>query len=272
MNIVSVLNKLKEAKMISTTEEGIAVFSDCFNKFGISLLLLKDEDKFSSIIDTLVEYKIPLQKSNGIYNLRIFAVDEIELKNMISSYSEIGEIDFLRSHPEYLAATRDIKVILDNMRKYQSKQISYKIENEYNMNLLLASNDVEIVVSNDEVNLDVNSFLKSVLEDSSLVDKVENNIANEDEEDFNVALELQKVENKICEEYLFPVDDGWKIIIDKKEVNTFQDIKDTINTIIKLNIPVTFNDALIFVLFYKTSLSVSEIEKIIKNDLFEGGM
>ena len=270
MNIVSVLNKLKEAKMISTTEEGVALFSECFNKFGISLLLLKDEDKFSNIIDTLVEYQIPLQKANGIYNLRIFAVDEIELKNMIISYSEIGEIEFLRSHPEYLATTRDIKTILDNMKEYQSNQIVYKVENEYNMELLLDNHEEQVV--NSENTKNVNEYIKSLLENSSLVDKVENNIANEDEEDFNVALELQKVENKICEEYLFPVDDGWKIIIDKKEVNSFQDVKDTINTIIKLNIPITFNDALIFVLFYKTSLSVPEIEKIIKNDLFEGGM
>jgi len=74
------------------------------------------------------------------------------------------------------------------------------------------------------------------------------------------------------EEFLFPVDDGWKIIIDKKEVNTFQDVKDTIDTIIKLNIPVTFDDALKFVLFYKSSLSVSEIQEMLAMNLLEGGM
>lgn len=268
MNIVSVLNKLKAANMISATEEGIALFSDCFNKFGISLLLLKDEEKFSNIVDTLVEYKIPLQKANGIYNLRLFAVDEIELRNILSSYSEIGEIEFLRMHPEVITAAHDVKIILENMKNYQNEQTVYKFENDYNMNLLLACKN-EVNSNNNE---NVNEFLKSILEDSSLVDKVVNNIANEGEEDYNVSLELQKVENKICEEYLFPVEDGWKIIINKKEVNSFQDVKDTINTIIKLNIPVTFNDALIFVLFYKTSLSISDIENIIKNDLFEGEM
>lgn len=271
MNIVSVLNKLKEANMISTTEEGVALFSDCFNKFGISLLLLKDEDKFSNIIDILVANKIPLQKANGIYNLRVFAIDEYDLKNNIASYIEVGEIDFLRNHPEYLATNRDIKIVLENIKKCQSSQVAYKIDNDYNMEVLLASHDIE-EIDNNENNARVNEYLKSILEDVSLVDKVVNNIANDEEEDFNVALELQKVENKICEEYLFPVDDGWKIIIDKKEVNTFQDVKDTINTIIKLNIPITFNDALIFVLFYKTSLNVSEIDSIIKNNLFEGGM
>lgn len=268
MNIVSVLNKLKSVQMISSSEDGIALFSDCFNKFGISLLLLKDEDKFNSIVDLLVDAKIPLQKKNGIYNLRVFAVEESELRNTISSYSEIGEIDFLRYHPEMLAASKDVKIILDNMKKYQFKQTSYKSDNEYNLEMLLAN---EIDSTSYESN-NVNDFLKSILNDSSIVDKVENNIANANGEDFDIALELQKVENKICEEFLFPVDDGWKIIIDKKEVNTFQDVKDTIDTIIKLNIPVTFDDALKFVLFYKTSLSVAEIQEILAMNLLEGGM
>lgn len=268
MNIVSVLNKLKEAKMIATTEEGIALFSDCFTKFGVSLLLLKDEDKFNVIVDELVEAKIPLQKSNGIYNLRVFAIEVEELKNIISAYTEIGEIDFLRRYPEMLTANRDVHIILENMKKYQSDQVSYKNDSEYNIELLLV--DSEVAVSNE--NSEVNEYLKTLLEDKTLVDKVVNNIKNPGEEDFDVALELQKVENKICEEFLFPVDDGWKIIIDKKEVNSFQDIKDTINTIIKLNIPVTFDDALKFVLFYKTSLSVAEIEEILDNNLIEGGM
>lgn len=268
MNIVSVLNKLKEAKMIVPNEEGVALFSDCFTKFGVSLLLLKDEDKFNTIVNELVEAKIPLQKSNGIYNLRVFAVEVEKLKEIISAYTEIGEIDFLRRYPETLAATYNVQVILENMKKYQSDQVTYKVDNEYNMELLLADN--EVVVANE--NNEVNEYLKTLLEDKTLVDKVVNNIKNPGEEDFDVALELQKVENKICEEFLFPVDDGWKIIIDKKEVNSFQDIKDTINKIIKLNIPVTFDDALKFVLFYKTSLSVTEIEEILDNNLIEGGM
>jgi len=272
MNIVSVLNKLKSAHMISATEDGMALFSDCFNKFGVSLLLLKDEDKFDSILNILVDAKIPLQKSNGIYNLRVFAVEEAELRNIISSYSEIEEIEFLRYYPEMLTRTKDVYTILENMRKYQSDKISYKSENEYNLDMLLVENteisyDVPVYEGND-----VNDFLRSILKDSSIVDKVENNIANADGEDFDIALELQKVENRICEEFLFPVDDGWKIIIDKKEVNTFQDVKDTIDTIIKLNIPVTFDDALKFVLFYKSSLSVSEIQEMLAMNLLEGGM
>ena len=267
MNIVSVLNKLKEAKMIVPNEEGVALFSDCFTKFGVSLLLLKDEDKFNSIVDALVEAKIPLQKTNGIYNLRVFALEMEDLRNLISSYSRIGEIEFLRYYPEMLTAVKDVQVILENMKKYQSEHISYKVGNDYDLELLLKKSEVKKVEENE-----VNVFLKSILEDKSIVDKVVNNIVNTKEEDFDVALELQKVENKICEEYLFPVDDGWKIIIDKKEVNSFQDVKDTINTIIKLNIPVTFDDALKFVLFYKTSLSISEIKQILENNLIEGGM
>lgn len=268
MNIVSILNKLKEAKMVSPTEDGISLFSDCFNKFGISILLLPDEESFNKIVDILVEYKIPLQKVNGIYNLRVFSVSSNTLAETISAFNEIGEIDFLRHNPELLAAPRTIQLALYNMKKYQEDGKSYKNDNEYDMELLLADNQEYNPFSNDEVS----TFLKSILQDSSLVDKVLNNIPNDDEEDFNVALELQKVENKICEEYLFPVDDAWKIIIDNKEVNSFQDVKDTIDTIIKLNIPVTFMDALIFVLFYKTSLSVPEIKQILKNNLFEGGI
>ena len=272
MNIVSVLNKLKSAQMISTTEDGMALFSDCFSKFGVSILLLKDEDKFNSIVDILVDAKIPLQKSNGIYNLRVFAVEEAELKNIISSYNEIEELDFLRHYPEMLPAKRDVYTILSNMKKYKNEQVSYKSDNEYNLEMLLENdsevrNEVPSFTGND-----VNDFLRSILKDSSIVDKVENNIANANGEDFDIALDLQKVENRICEEFLFPVDDGWKIIINKKEVNTFQDVKDTIDTIIKLNTPVTFDDALKFVLFYKSSLSIVEIQEILAMNLLEGGM
>ena len=122
MNIVSILNKLKETNMISTDEEGIALFSDCFNKFGISLLLLKDERAFSTIIDLLVENRIPLQKVNGIYNLRIFALDEYNLKKIISAYSKIGEIDFLRMHPEMITEMKNIEIPAGEIAKLKIKK------------------------------------------------------------------------------------------------------------------------------------------------------
>lgn len=271
MNIVTVLNKLKAANMVSNSEENLALFSDCFNKFGISLLLLKEETKFSAIVDLLVENKIPLQKSNGIYNLRVFAVNIEELKRTLQAFKDMGELDFLRQYPEMLAAPSQLKIILNNIKNVAKS--SYKSGNEYNLNILLA-NLKEVTAQNTSMSekIDVNTYLKGILQDKSLVDKVVNGIANQEEEDFNVALELQKVENKICEEYLYPIDDGWKIIIDQKEVNSFQTIKDTINRIIQLNIPISYNDALLFVLFYKSPLNISEIEEIIKGHFVAGGM
>jgi cell fate (sporulation/competence/biofilm development) regulator YmcA (YheA/YmcA/DUF963 family) len=253
--------------MVSNTEDGIQLFTDCFSKFGISLLLLNDEEKINSIIETLVQNRIPLQKSNGIYNLRIFAVDSLEIENIINEYKNVNEIDFLRHYPEKISEPKNIATILENIKKYQKDGVSYKNGNEYNISLLLEENNSK----ENSIN-NVNDYLKSILKDSSLVDKVINHISNNTEEDVNVVLELQKVENKICEEYLYPVGDGWKIIIDKKEVNAFQNIKDTINLITELNIPVTYDDAFLFVLFYKTSLSVKEVDDIIKNILLKGGM
>ena len=58
MNIVSILKKLKETNMITASEEGISLFSDSFNKFGISLLLLNNEEKFARIVDILEKNKI----------------------------------------------------------------------------------------------------------------------------------------------------------------------------------------------------------------------
>lgn len=43
MNIKTILKKLESVNMVSDSEEGLQLFSDCFNKFGISLLLLNDE-------------------------------------------------------------------------------------------------------------------------------------------------------------------------------------------------------------------------------------
>jgi hypothetical protein len=267
MNIVSVLNKLKSVNMVSSQKEVIEVFNDCFYKFGISLLLLQDDEKFNDIVDTLAVNKIPLQKSNGIYNLRIFAVELDKLNYIISEYNAIGEIDFLRHHVEYITEEKNVMTILENMKKYQSENVSYKNGHEYNIGMLLNKQ----VTENKEVN-DVNEYLKTIMKDPSIVDKVINNTPNGGEEDFNIALTLQKVENKICEEYLFPEDDGWKIIINEKGVNGFQSIKDTINLITKLNIPITYEDAFIFVLFYKTNLSVEEIKEVIDYLTKKGGM
>ncbi len=265
MNIVTILNKLKDAKMVTETEESLNLFSECFNKFGISLLLLKDENKFNRIVDILDENNIPLQKMNGIYALRIFAVALPELENIITEYFSINELDFLRFYPEIIAEPQNVHFIAERMRKLQNKGISYRTNNEYDISLLFSNEEIL------ENNTNVNAFLKRYLKDVSLVDKLDALEANNDEEDFNIALELQKVENKICEEFLFPVEDGWKIVINNKEVNSFQEVKNTINTITKLNLSITFNDALLLVLFYRTHLTTSEIEDIILNVLFKEG-
>ncbi len=271
MNIVTILNKLKAANMIANTEDSLALFSDCFNKFGISLLMLKDETKFSAIVDLLVENKIPLQKANGIYNLRIFAVDYDELKRMIKAFKDMGELDFLRQYPEMLAAPKNIKMIINNMKMISSS--SYKKGNEYDIKVLLM--DLENIAPekpepSPKKSISINEYLKTIMQNKSIVDKVENNEVNNEEEDFNSALELQKVENKICEEYLFPINDEWKIIIDKKEINTYQTIKETINKLSQLNLSLNYNDALIFVLFYNSPLAVEDIDKIVKTHFLGG--
>ncbi len=268
MNILTILNKLKAKHMIPDNEEGITLFSECFNKFGISLLLLNDEDKFSHILEVLDDNNIPLQKENGMFALRIFAVDVNELKNIINEYFAINEVDFLRKYPEIISEAKTVHVIAENMKKYQNENVSYKDDEVYNIGKLL---HYEIPVVVQEQIQDVNAYLKTCLNDSSLIDKIENMEASQGEEDFNVALELQKVENKICEEYLLPVDDGWKIVIQNKEVNSFQEVKNTISIITKLNLSIDFNDALLIVLFYKTHLSVNEIDEIIHTELYKGG-
>lgn len=263
MNIMTILNKLKEANLVPDTEEGISLFSDCFNKFGISLLLLKDESTFNRIVTLLKENNIPLQKANSIYALRIFAVDVNELESIITEFFAMNEMNFLRTYPELLAEPRNIHFIAENMKTYQSNGTVYKNRSGYDLNVLL-STTTEAKDYND-----INSYLKKYLQDASLIDKLENLEANGGEEDVNVALELQKVENKICEEYLVPVEDGWKVVINDKEVNSFREVKNTINTITKLNLPITFHDALIVVLFYRTYLTTQEIDDIIQNVLFK---
>lgn len=271
MNIVTILNKLKESNMISDTEDGMSLFSDCFTKFGISLLLLNDENKFNGIVDLLKNNGIPLQKANGIYALRIFAVDLSELETLVQTFKDLNEIDFLRFYPELLAEPKNIQFVIEQMKRCQNDGISYKTSSGYLMSILLPDSDYANQVVEEEIT-DVNTFLKKYLKDTTLIDRLVNGEATEGEEDFNIALELQKVENKICEEFLFPVDDGWKIVINNKEVNSFQEVKNTINTITKLNLSVTFNDALLLVLFYKTPLTPSEIDEIIQNVLFKEEM
>lgn len=268
MNIVTILNKLKEKNMVPNTEEGLNLFADSFNKFGISILLLKEEEKFNRIVEILDENNIPIQKQNGMFALRIFAVEINDLKDTINEYFAINEMNFLRLYPEVLAEVHTVHTIAESMKKYQTDNISYKDGENYNIDMLLHYEAKEEVVVETE---DVNTYLKKYLENPSLLDKIENNEASTEEEDFNVALELQKVENKICEEYLLPVDDGWKIVINNKEVNSFQEVKNTISTIIKLNLSITFQDALLIVLFYKTHLSVEEVSEIMNTEIFKGG-
>ncbi len=264
MNIMTVINKLKAVNMVANTEDSIALFSDCFNKFGISILLLNDESKFNQIVDLLKEKAIPLQKANGIYALRIFAVPYNELTEMIASYEAIGELDFIRMNPEKLAERKNSSMVLETMKRLQSEGKTYKNQDGYDMRTLLG----EIVSPSSQGG--VYAFLQNYLNDQSLIGKLENMEANKEEENANVALELQKVENKICEEYLLPVDDGWKVVINNKEVNSFQEIKNTIRTITELNLPITYHDALILVLFYKTHLSEEEVDSLVKLELLKG--
>ncbi len=266
MNIKTILKKLKSANMVSDTEEGLQLFSDCFNKFGISLLLLNDEKKFNEIVENLSEAMIPLQKSNGIYALRLFAVPIKEIKRIIREFSTLGELEFLRNYPEMIAEERNINFVLEQIKKYQKKGVRYKTADGYDLNLLFytSMNESRSVTSKN----DVNTCLRKYLKDVEMLDRLMNKDGFEDE-DMNVALELQKVENLIGEEYLLPVEDGWKVVINDKEVNSFSEVKQTINTIINLNLPVSYHDALLLVLFYKSPLSVSEIESIIETILIK---
>ena len=111
MNIVNILNKLKEKHFVLETDEDMTFFSDSFNKFGISLLLLKDEDKFSHILDVLEENNIPLRKANGMFALRIFAVDINDIKATINEYFAINEVNFLRKYPELIAEVDTVHYI-----------------------------------------------------------------------------------------------------------------------------------------------------------------
>lgn len=267
MNIVTILNTLKEKNLIVDTEEGLSVFSDCFNKFGISILLLKEEEKFSRIVDLLVENNIPLQKTNGMYNLRIFAVDYYELKDIISDYFSIGEMDFLKKYPEIITEMETVHTIASNMKKYQELHISYKNGEAYDIDKLL-SEEIEEETAPVE---DATSYLKSCLTDSSLLDKIENKTMESEDQDFDSTLELQKAENKICEKYLVSNGDTWDIVINDKKVNTYEQVKDSIKVMTELNLSVTFQDALLIALFYHSTLTPSEIKEAIET-LKEGGV
>ncbi len=262
MNIKTILKKLESVNMVSDSEEGLQLFSDCFNKFGISLLLLNDEKKFNEIVEILSEAMIPLQKSNGIYALRLFAVPIKDIKKTIKEFSTLGELEFLRNYPEMIAEERNINFVLEQLKKYQKKGVRYKTADGYDLNLLFYNSLKENNATASSKN-DVNACLRKYLKDGDLLDRLMNKDGFE-EEDMNVALELQKVENLIGEEYLLPVEDGWKVVINDKEVNSFSEVKQTISTIVDLNLPVSYHDALLLVLFYKSPLSVSEIEEIIE--------
>ncbi len=265
MNIKSIIKKLESVNMVSNTEEGLQLFSDCFNKFGISLLLLNDEKKFNEIVEILSGALIPLQKSNGIYALRLFAVPIQEIKKIIKDFSTLGELEFLRNYPEMIAEARNINFVLEQMKIYQKKGVRYKTTDGYDLNLLFYTSANEGKPVSTPKN-DVNACIRKYLKNEEMLDRLMNKDGFEDE-DMNVALELQKVENLIGEEYLLPVEDGWKVVINDKEVNSFSEVKQTISTIINLNLPVNYHDALLLVLFYKSPLSVSEIESIIETIL-----
>ena len=141
MNIVTIINKLKEYQLIEDTEEGLETFSNCFDKFGISLLLLKDESKFEQILSLLKEHQIPLQKENGNLALRLFAVDVNDLEDIINGYSNVGELDFLRKYPEIIAEAQTVHSILENIVKYQKENIVYKENDTYNISKLLSDNE-----------------------------------------------------------------------------------------------------------------------------------
>ena len=264
MNIATVLKTLKEKNLIPDNEEGISLFSDCFNKFGISILLLKDQEKFNQIVDLLVENQILLQKANGMYCLRIFAVEYNELKNIIDEYAAINEIPFLRKYPEIIAEAKTVHTIAENMKKYQDLNLSYKNGDNYDINKLLSE---EIEEKQDD---SVNEFLKSQLKDGTLLDNLINEISN-GENSFDVNLDLEKVENKIKDEFLVPNGEAWDVCIDGKKINSYDEVKNTLETMQKLNLPCTYEDALLLALFYKTNLTVEEIKNSIYSILNEGG-
>lgn len=257
MNIMTILNKLKACNMLSSNEESLTLFSDCFNKFGISLLLLKDEEEFNKIVDLLSDNNIPLQKDNGIYTLRVFAVDYYNLENIINDFKEVDEIDFLRIHPEILSEPKTASIVISNIRDYKQNAINYKNNGNYDLSMLVKNNENN--VSNDKDN-EINDYLKNFLDDVTLIDRLDNN--EENAENYEVTLEIQKVENKICEDYLFPIEDGWGIIINNISVNNFQNVKDNLNKLTKLSVPMSSSDIMKIALMYNAKLSIEDVKAV----------
>ena len=258
MNILTVLDFLKEKKLIADTEESISLFSDCFNKFGISILLLKDEEKFRQIVDLLVENNIPIQKANGMYCLRLFAVNYYDFKTILDEYSEINEIPFLRKYPEIITEAQTVHVIAQNMKTYQELNIPYKNGENYDIDKILNANFEQ---KSDQQN--DYALLKSYLEDETILDKLENPDFVISNENFNSALELQKVENKICESYLVSNGETWDISINGININRYEEVKNTLKALADLNLDISYNDAMLVALFYKSSISENDMKEAI---------
>ncbi len=278
MNVMDVINKLKSVNLLSNDD--MQTFSDSFSKFGISILLLNDLDKFNAIIDLLVSNNISIKKSNGAYDLRIFSVSYNDISNIIEKFKNLDELDFLRQNIEYISKTSDINKIIQNMSIYKSAGKEFKNGDVYDLALLLKEDgkeeiknpvsDEAIITSDSAFLISLNEYLKKYLNDSSIVDKLASDIVSSGSVNMELDLILQKVENKISEEFLFPVNDGWKIVINKQEINSFQNAKKTIESLTKLNIPISYNDALLLILFYDSSISLNTLDEILNSNLLGG--
>lgn len=283
MNIVEVIRKLRSSNLLSGNEDDMSVFSDSFSKFGISILKLNDLDKFKAIVDLLAANNIPIKKSNGSYFLRVFSLSYNDLSNIIEDFKKLDELDFLRNNISYITRSYDIIKIRDNMVIYKNNGVDYKNNSNYNLELLLkedAQSEIKDPISGNLVNestidiptenadIPLNEYLKRYLDDADLIAKLDAKVANDGEINVDLDLTLQKVENKVCEEYLFPIDDGWKIVINKVEINPFQNAKNTIDGLIRLNKPVSYSDALLLVLFYNANVSKDVVDNIVNSSLF----
>lgn len=283
MNIVEVIRKLRSSNLLSSNEDDMSIFSDSFSKFGISILKLNDLDKFKAIVDLLVANSIPIKKSNGSYFLRVFSLSYNDLSNIIEDFKKLDELDFLRSNISYITRSYDIIKIRDNMVIYKNNGVDYKNNGNYNLELLLkedAQSEIKDPISGNLVNestieippenedIPLNEYIKKYLDDADLIAKLDAKVANDGEINVDLDLTLQKVENKVCEEYLFPIDNGWKIVINKQEINAFQNAKNTIDGLIRLNKPVSYSDALLLVLFYNANVSKDVVDDIVNSSLF----
>ncbi len=283
MNIVEVIRKLRSSNLLSDNEDDMSIFSDSFSKFGISILKLNDLDKFKAIVDLLAANNIPIKKSNGSYFLRVFSLSYNDLSNIIEDFKKLDELDFLRGNINYITRSYDIIKIRDNMVIYKNNGVDYKNNGKFNLELLLkedAQSEIKDPISGDLVNestieippenedIPLNEYIKRYLDDAELIAKLDAKVANDGEINVDLDLTLQKVENKVCEEYLFPIDNGWKIVINKQEINAFQNAKNTIDGLIRLNKPVSYSDALLLVLFYNANVSKDVVDDIVNSSLF----